>query len=171
MYKRQVGCTTNATVTQARVRLIGTFFNTGIPIPGNQTGDVIAQMRVSRLSNSQDAPNMVRVDAALLRCNDATCSSQTLYDSPAPDFGPLEVGKPVTLQIQWDKANKSFLFRRDTGVPYRIGYEDDDSHPPSTDFKHLRITGTVPNCTALPRPTSAVDVTFDGFSVNESAAP
>lgn len=65
------GCSGNSTSTKARAGISGVFFNDGSSIgPEDQTGDILAQIRMVRDSFDGDL-----METALNRCSDSTCSS------------------------------------------------------------------------------------------------
>src|SRR6185436_919945 len=102
----------------------------------------LAQMRVGRLSNSLDAQNLLRVQGVLSQCTNADCRTSSLIGSVA-DFGTVEVGKPVTAQIDWDKRNNLFSFTRDKLPPISVGYADDDGVGPSVPFNNVSLRNEV----------------------------
>jgi hypothetical protein len=55
------GCTTNPKATYVPARLIGWFFNSATPTPGSSENDVVADIGVTRFSDSLDPPNVLRV--------------------------------------------------------------------------------------------------------------
>jgi hypothetical protein len=57
--------------------IIGGFFNVGVPTPGSQVGDAIAQVRLFRASSSADPAGLLRVQGLLSICSNADCSGAT----------------------------------------------------------------------------------------------
>lgn len=163
------GCSSSAVPTQARVRLMGSFFNAGTPVAGSQVGDVTAQIRLTRQSNSIDPPGVLRADAVVQQCLDAACG--TTLSLGSLQLGTADAGQPVRLQIQWDQPGSRFLVQKGSDAPGVLPYTVSDGAPPSLAYKHLKISNTVPNCTTSPRPSAMVDAEFDNVAVNRSALP
>ncbi len=104
------GCAANGSPTQARASLNGFFFNTRTPTPGSAENDVLAAIRVRRLSDSTDPAGVLQVVAVVIHCGDANC-----FTGPFLGFinlGTVAVGDKVTLRIQWDPDNNRFIFQR-----------------------------------------------------------
>lgn len=162
-------CPSNPTPTFSRARLLGAFFNIrpGGPIQGDRTGDVLAQMRVGRLSNSADAPGVLRVQGVLSQCTNADCSTSGLIGNVA-DFGTVQVGTAVAAQIDWDKKNNKFTFTRDKLPTIQVSYTDDDSVAPSLPFNNLSLRNEVANCLSGARVKAGVSAEFDNVGL---AAP
>jgi hypothetical protein len=66
-----VACPTNPAIGDARARIFGNFFSTGMPTPGSQLGDAIARVRLLRASNSPDPAGVLLVQGLLSVCNNA----------------------------------------------------------------------------------------------------
>ncbi len=165
------GCINNATPTLVRARVMGTFFNSGNRSPGSNVGDVFAQMYLSRASNSVDAPGVLRVEGRVLMCTSSDCNNATPIGSTVA-LGTAQAGVYTFLQIEWDKANKQFLFSRDKGVATPLPYNDiDDSADPGNPFKSVGTRTDVANCASGPRAFGYVDARFDNVQVNASAKP
>ncbi|MFO1339127.1 MAG: hypothetical protein U1F53_13040 [Burkholderiaceae bacterium] len=164
-----VGCAANPQVAMARARIYGTFFNTGAGVSGSSLGDVEAQMRLHRSSDSVDAPGVLRVYAVVARCDDANCVATT--ELASADFGAADPGQPVGLQMQWDRANKRFLFKRDSDPVVPLVYTVQDAGSAHAPYANVSIRNVIPNCTSAPRPTSMIDALFDDVSINKSAVP
>src|SRR5206468_2203548 len=98
-------------VTQARAGLFGFFFNTATPTPGSAVNDVLAGIAIVRQAPSTDTEKILRVQAFVLHCTDASCIGGTQLD--LQDMGPIKRGKKARLRIQWDHANHRFIFQRD----------------------------------------------------------
>jgi hypothetical protein len=163
-------CAANASAGQSRARIIGGFFNVGAPTPGSQVGDVIAQIRVTRFSNSTDPAGTLRVQGIASICQNAECSSTTTIGNIV-DLGTATLGQSLVVQIQWDQPAKTFLFGRDGVTGGSVAYTNDDSNPPGVPFKQLSTRLDLPNCQSAPRTIGSVDATFDNVGVNRSAAP
>ena len=158
-------CPGNPDVGLVRSRLGGTFFNASpSPIPGDSTYDVLAQIRVQRASNSTDAPNVVRVRYSVSLCLDSDCNGSTTLGSA--ELGPpVNPGQKVTLSLEWDKANKRFIFRRDALVAV-VKYTLADASAPGFSFKNLQVSYYVVNCASATPPTAAIDAYFDDVYTN-----
>ena len=164
-------CAANTgSVTQARARLIGSFFNTGARTLGSFYGDVLAQVSVSRQSNSVDATGVLRVRGNALVCSDADCNfGQSLGNTV--DLGTVSIGQDVTLAVEWDRALKTFTFSRDgTAAVGSVVYTVSDSNEPGNDRKAFGTRTDLPECTASAT-SASIDATFDTFSVNSKAKP
>jgi hypothetical protein len=163
-------CASNASVGLARARIYGSFYNVGTPVAGSQTGDALAQVRLYRLSNSTDAPGLLQVQGLLANCTNTDCSSSNTVGTVA--LGTITVGTATTVQLQWDKPNKQFLFSRDSGSSSgTIKYTDSDAQSPGVPFKRVGTRTDLASCLSNPRVTGYVDASFDNVSVNKSAAP
>lgn len=164
------GCAPNPAPTQARARILGTFFNSGNRVPGSSVGDVLAQINVQRFSNSTDAPGVLRVDANLFMCDSSDCNTGGATLGGA-SLGTLDVGVNAVLQIEWDRVNKQFLFSRDGGTAVSVPYTVDDATTPGNDFKSVGTRTVVASCASAPRAFGSVDARFDNISVNAAARP
>jgi hypothetical protein len=164
-------CPSNPAVADARARIVGGFFNVGTPVPGSQVGDAIAQVRLLRASNSADAPGVLRVQGLLNICTTVDCAGAFTVGNIV-DLGTVAVGTATTVQMQWDKAGKTFTFSRDGGAwAGTVAYSQSDASPPSVLFRQLSTRVNVPSCQAAPRVSGLVDARFDNVLVNRAAAP
>jgi hypothetical protein len=164
-------CPANPAIADSRVRIIGGFFNVGIPTPGSQLGDVTAQVRLIRASNSADAPGVLRVQGVVVQCTTPDCLGGVNVGNVV-EMGTVSVGTPTTVQMQWDQAAKTFTFARDGGAyGGTVGYALSDASPPSVLFRQLSTRMVVPNCQSAPRVNGFVEARFDNVFVNASAAP
>lgn len=164
------GCAPNPAPTQARARVLATFFNSGNRVPGSLVGDVLAQISVNRASNSADAPGVLRVDASLFMCDSSDCNTGGTSIG-FTSLGTTTVGTNTLVQIEWDKANKRMLFSRDQATPAAITYTVDDNTSPGNDFKSVGTRTSVASCASAPRAFAHIDARFDNVSVNASARP
>jgi hypothetical protein len=163
-------CAANTALGQSRARIIGGFFNVGVPTPGSQVGDVIAQIRVTRLSNSADPAGTLRVQGLASVCQNTDCSSTTTIGNIV-DLGTATLGQSLVVQLQWDQPAKTFLFGREGATGGSVAYTHDDSNPPGVAFKQLSTRLDLPNCQTAARTVGLVDAAFDNVGVNRSAAP
>lgn len=163
-------CPSNPSVGDARARIIGGFFNTGVPTPGSQLNDVIAQIRLLRASNSTDPAGLLQVRGVVSLCTSADCNSATTIGNVV-DLGTVMVGTPTTVQLQWDQPGKTFYFSRDGGGSGTVAYAESDASWPSIAFKQVGTRVNVPSCQSAPRVSGLVDAVFDNVFVNQSAAP
>jgi len=164
------GCAANSSLSAARARIAGYFFNTGNPVSGNSTGDVAAQVRIIRYSNSTDAPGVARVEGLALVCLNSGCSDSHTIGA-VQQLGTLSVGQTAVLQLEWDRANKAFHFMRDTTTTASVTYTLNDSIAPASDGKYVGLRTEVASCQSGPRAYSSIDASFDNVQVNKSAAP
>lgn len=167
---------TNTTPTLVRARLVNTFFNTGNRVSGNNLGDVLAQIYLSRESNTADPAGTLRIEGRVNLCQDSVCNAASLVGSTG-SMGTATVGQNVLLTIEWDKPGKLFRFSRDNGATwFPVSYNTaeislDDSYEPGNMFKSIGLRTDVANCTGGPRAEGYIDAQFDNASVNKSAAP
>ena len=164
-------CATNTAVAQSRARIVGSFFNTGTPTAGSQVGDVVAQIRVTRFSNSADPAGVLRVQGLVVLCTTADCASSSLIGN-AVDLGTVTLNQWATVQMRWNQGGKAFLFSRD-GAAFSgsVGYAEADASPPGVAFKQLSTRLDLPNCLSAPRVAGSVNAWFDNVYVNSSAVP
>lgn len=154
------GCSGNEEPTQARARISGFFFT----LPNSRVGgttDVLADIRIVRLSNSTDGPNVLQVISRLFHCDEPTCFlGRTIHNV---NWGTIEKGQSAKLRIQWDDASKTFISQRDdiAEVPHRL--EEAETIAGS---KRLEISPIVPNCPEPPRGVSYIEAFFDDVRVN-----
>lgn len=165
------GCGPNPTASSVRGRVIGSFFNAGNRVAGSSVGDVLAQVWAIRTSNSADAPGVLRVEGWVGMCTTSDCSGTTQIGSTVP-MGTVNVGANVTMQVDWDRANKQFLFSRDKGATTAVSYTGiDDSADPGVPFKQVGSRASVANCASGPRAYTFIDARFDNVQVNATAKP
>jgi hypothetical protein len=162
------GCPTAAVpdtdYTVAGARVSGRFFSA--TNSGAKVGDVVALIFLGR--TSFDPPNVLHVTARVFHCFDENCTDFAEPLSTPRDLGlPLLPGQKVKLQVQWDKDNGRFIFKRDSTtevVSYQptLTFKTDPSFP----IKKLSATMNVPNCMPLsPRPVASIDARFDDVMV------
>ena len=163
-------CAANASPTFVRARVLGTFFNSGNRSAGSNVGDVFAQLYVARFSNSADAPGVLRVEGNVQMCTSSDCNQSTQIGSTV-SLGTVNMGTAIVLQIDWDRANKQFLFSRDKGATTAVGYSVDDSADPGSVWKAIGTRTNAANCASGPRTTAFIDAKFDNVQVNKTAKP
>jgi hypothetical protein len=164
-------CPSNPAVAQTRARIAGSFFNIGTPTPGSQVNDVIAQVKLTRYSNSADAPGVLRVQGIASLCTNATCDAATTLGNVV-ELGTVAIGTSVVVTMQWDQGGKTFFFGRDNGAASgSTAYALSDASPPSLPFKQVSTRLDIPACHSSPQVSGYVDASFDNVMVNASAAP
>jgi hypothetical protein len=169
---QSIGCAANTvTPTSAGTDLFGYFFNAGPKVVGSAVNDVIAGMRIRRLSNSTDPANMLRVQAFVARCTNADCStSATLFNNSS--VGTVLVGSPATLRMDWQPSLNRFLFRLNAGAFIPAPYAVPDSLTPGNTFfkRQIGVRNFVANCTTTsPRPMAFMRTLVDNVFVNTAA--
>lgn len=158
-----VGCAANPDATIATARLVGTFFNIGVPSPGSGVNDVFAQIRVEQ---SSALPGL-QVRGRAIRCTDPNC--QVGPPIGVVSLGSVLPGSAVTLEIHWDPDNDRFVFRKDA-VEGTLLYFVSDTASPGLALKGVDVRTFIENCTG--EQTSAfMDVGVDNVFVNSAAAP
>lgn len=162
------GCPGNPAGTAAMARIAGDFFNFGTPAAGSAAGDVLADIRIERRSDSGDPANTLRVVAQIYRCDDAGCLSGESLGRK--DLGTVKLRQATTLGIEWDRARHRFLFQRDAQPKVILAYTGTDTAPPGRINKALLVEHFVANCAAGQRPTALMDTSFDDVFVNPAAA-
>jgi hypothetical protein len=164
--KQDESCAANATVGSSYARLIATYFNVrpGGPLPGDRTGDVGAQVRLSRASNSTDAAGVLRVQGVPFVCTNADCSASAIYASVA-DLGQIQVGTALVAQLNWDKKNNRFQFIRDKLPPVDVSYSDDDNAAPVLSQNTLGLRNIVPNCHSGSQVKAGIAALFDDVGI------
>jgi len=166
----QVGqCPDNTTPTAGRAGVLyGAFFNTDTPTPGSAVNDVRAALFLSR--GPTDPSDVLHVWAQVFRCTNESCSQIDSFQQS--ELGTVTLGQQVQLQLEWDKPNQQFLFRREAQPKVAISYAPlADTAAPGKEFKDLAVVSLVDNCMTTPRPVSFVDAAFANVKVNQSAAP
>lgn len=165
------GCASNPAPSRVRGRVLGTFFNSGNRSAGSNVGDVLAQVWAVRASNSADAPGVLRVEGWVGMCTAPDCSTSTQIGTTAA-LGTVNVGSAVTLQVDWDRAGKQFLFSRDQGAATAVSYAGiDDSADAGAPFKSVGTRTDVAACASGPRTSGYIDARFDNVQVNSAAKP
>lgn len=157
------GCSVpGSTIGLVIVQLQLVLFNDGSRTSSSdRTGDVVAYLRMYRSSDSTAPPNVVEVIGQLTRCGNSACSQETALG--VVSLGSMLVGHTSTFLVIWDFLNSRVLYYKDNGPEMSIAY----TQPPITLslIRNLAAYTVVPNCTAVPRPTSEVTAVFDNISV------
>jgi hypothetical protein len=165
----------NANPTAARARVLGFYFNATNPsaTPGNRIGDVLAQVRIQRSSNSTDKPQILEVWVDVVRCIDTGCSN-AVNDGLSPvRLGNINLGQWATIQIDWDnvryfnvKLDKEpavvidVLGSKNPGAPVWYVY------PVSSPWNALGVSNRLAaNCPADERAMGYVEAEFDNLFV------
>lgn len=159
------GCAANPSPSRPRARIIAAYFNVrpGGPVPGDRTGDVLAQLQLSRASNSTDADGILRVAGFVTECDNPDCSASTILYSA--DLGQTSVNSAVTAQIDWDRKNNLFRFTRDKTTSVDVPYTEADSSGPSLAFANVSLRTDAANCTAG-RVKAGLSAEFDNVSLS-----
>ena len=152
-------------------RVIGSFFNTGNPSSGSQTGDMLALVTVTRAANTTDAPGVLQVGGSAVVCQNSDCSLVSSVGS-FTGLGTTTLGTPVTVRLEWDKLAKTFTAVREGGATAVVTYTQSDVAAPGNAFKQVSTRTNLASCTgAGNRTTGYIDASFDDVAVNKSAAP
>lgn len=163
-----VGCASNPERGQVWAQMFGSFFNSGVRTPESHVGDVAIAIDVVRVAGSTDRSRVLHINAGVLVCATQNCGRADVVG--AANLGTVLRGDPVTLKVEWDPRNDRFIVQRDSGPELSLAYTVPDSSPPGLANKIIGVNATVPNCTALPMPTSRGRVALDQVLVNASAA-
>jgi len=155
------GCAANPTRSSAYARTIGAFFNTlaSAPTPGDMTGDVLAQASLQR--NSDEPAGLVHVFGGVPLCQNADCSQGVSL--AFVDLGTVNVGDPVSLQIEWVSKSSKFVFTRD-GIAYDAPYTATPTFAAGRPFINMSIRNVVANC-AAGRVQAGFGALFDNFGI------
>ncbi|MBQ0931848.1 hypothetical protein [Ideonella alba] len=153
-------CAANPFNTNARVRLIAAYFNQrpGGPVPGDRTGDVLAQIRLGRLSDTTLPAGQVDVQGILSTCSNADCSASTAIG--VVNFAPVALGTKVISRVDWAKKAKTFDFTAN-GVTQTVSYTGSSATPPVLGFVQPSIRNEVANCLSTPKVKAGIVADFD----------
>lgn len=159
------GCAFNPAPSVPRARIIAAYFNVrpGGPVPNDQTGDVLAQIRLVRASNSADAPGILRVEGNVVECTNANCSAVNLWSFA--DLGTVPVGTAVAAQIDWSKSNNLFRFIRDKTTVVEATYTASDGTGAALPFVNLSLRNETANCASGPRAKAGIAAEFDDVRI------
>jgi hypothetical protein len=159
-----VGCAANTTGTRSSARILGSFFNDGTgPGAPNETGDILASIQSQRDSIAGD-----QIIAALSRCGNANCTTFTLLSSVVFTASWVQ-GVANTLNIQWDKPNKQFIYTLNPGgsqEQHIVGYSVSDANPPGLNLRQLASRTAAASCMSGPRTHATTTALFDNVMVN-----
>ena len=161
------GCAANPSFSTGRARLLGTFFSTGNATPGSFVGDVIAQIGLRHSSDPGLAAGSLQVVANVDMCTDSGCSQSLPIGSAT--LGTATVGQDVLLQMEWDRTNKRFDFKRDGVTTGQIAYTQSDLAAPGRPLMAVGTRLNAASCASGPRTTVMVDARIDNVAVNRSA--
>jgi hypothetical protein len=165
------GCAANPSVSRARARLLGSFFNVGTPVAGNSTGDVLGQVYLMRTSDSTDPPGVLQAIGLVIVCQDATCAASRTVGSPV-SLGTVALGDTATLRMEWDRAGNRFDFGMTTAAGSMAGsvpYTLEDDYAPGAPGKSVGTRTDTANCQSGPRTTALINAVFDTVEFNRSA--
>ncbi|RKH47360.1 hypothetical protein [Corallococcus llansteffanensis] len=160
-----------APAAESTAELTGHFFNTRTGVPSkNQQDDVIAAIRIVSRSTDPVGSQLLRVEALIERCTNASCSTRAQLF--AADLGQVHQGEQAALRVQWDVANHRFVFQRDAQPEVYGAYTVTDTFPPASPNKALVVTHNPPTyLSGAPAPLGYANAYFHDVFVNESAAP
>ncbi|MEN6438651.1 MAG: hypothetical protein ABFD97_08710 [Syntrophobacter sp.] len=165
---KATGCSANNGTSSAYARILGYFFNTtGNTVEGSYDGNVSAQIRLFRMSNSKDPAGVLRVNSVVLLCLDDACDNSSVIASS--DMGRISSGQAVTLSILWDQENKRFIAKKDSNAPVYLSYDGKvptDQYAPVVDEKRLTASCVPSRCPAgAAIPYAVADVYIDNVYV------
>ncbi|MBI3156013.1 MAG: hypothetical protein HYZ20_11440 [Burkholderiales bacterium] len=161
-------CPANPQPGEAGAQIIGAFFNAGTSVPGTRFNDVMAFVRINKLSTAAD-PSELKVTGYVLQCTNNDCT--TTSELAKKELGTSALGVPVLLTLIWDQPNKRFRFGFKTDPLVNAPYGIDDSLSPTLPFKTLQTLTRLPDCFDGPRANGYANAAFDSVWVNASAIP
>lgn len=148
---------------------LGFFFNATYPsaTPGNRSGDVLAQIRIQRNSNSTDKPQILEVWGDVVLCANSDCSQVATGGIFSQYLGNINLGQWANLEIYWDKDNKSFNFNLNKEPIVTINYSQGWSHyPVSSPSNVLGVANRLAaNCPVNERAMGYVEAEFDNLFI------
>lgn len=157
------GCVTPGTPpSRLQVAMQLPLFNDGTSLgDDDETGNVEAQLRLQRTSDSQAPPDVLEAEGLVTRCQVPDCSTRD-------ELGPVAVGQVLlgqmnTFQMIWDTVRRQVSFQQLDTPPVALSY----SVPVVRTLRGDRmwvVTGTGANCTAG-RPFAEVSATLDNIFV------
>jgi hypothetical protein len=146
--------------TSATAGFFGDYFNPTGATDG-QTGDIVASIGVTAFNTSTGTA--LDVGASVSQCQDEHCNGQTTLSFQ--ELGLLAAGTN-TLSAAWDKTNHQFVFRLNDNAVARLAYSVPDTFPPGLADRSFFVFGSVPHCTAKPRPLASMGALFGSVYVN-----
>ena len=163
-----VGCpTAGSEITQARIRLLGYFFNAGNGELGRAADDVRGTLEIRRLSNNAVA-NQLDVRALVIRCTNTECDrAETLFNQT---LGTILVGQATTVLMQWEPASNRLLFQLNDHPLAEFVYTLADTVPPMNFFdkKHIELNHFIASCVAA-QTSAFMSATVDDVYLNNEA--
>jgi hypothetical protein len=169
------GCSSNTDFLNAvRAQITVPLFNVNAAGPQEDSwlGDVRAQIRIQ---SRADLPEKLKVEAYVLRCDDAICA-----DSPALFYKELRTvnkDQSVTYSVTWDKTTKEIKFTAGKAngkvvsdkYNYRGKYGGDYPLASKAASKTLRVDGVLANCTDEPWPRVNMEAWFENVYIKTSS--
>lgn len=168
-------CTANTSFGQVRARLFGFYFNTGTPIEGSLTNEVIAGIQLARAYNSTDAAGIYRVNAFIGVCTDDACvNSKTIVNQEL--LTNVALNQAVELSILWDAAANAFRVTTN-GTPATLSYNGllSDARPSTNPIRRMEVSSNIQQCQGT-RVSATIGADFDNvqttaLAVAANAAP
>jgi hypothetical protein len=137
----------------------------GCTTPGANFTDVEARGWTQLFFNGVDVVSAV---IALVRLSDVdeVHAVGALPGIGGVDLGVVAVGAPVSLRLNWDRANNRVDFQRNDNPVQSVAYDLDDSLAVESPFVVFEAVAFVPSCTAATAPTGVVTALFDNVFIN-----
>ena len=122
----------------------GGFFNssTGSAPSSSHVYDVRAYVQILRAPT--DAAGVATVTGSVMRCMDELCRRGML--STPVSMGTVALNVATTVEIQWDRGNHRFVFRRDAQAAQTIDYAYPDTVAAHDTSKVLEVVGNPLTC-------------------------
>jgi hypothetical protein len=153
------GCATNPAQPSRVINAIFlNRFNDGSGGPGNMTGDHLVTVNASRSSDSSDPEGVLRLQGAILRCIDPTCSNAFSIPGGVVNLpATVSVGETFTLRVIWDAPNNQFLVGVGDGPDVALVYAAAANQKPAgVAFADIRTQLVAANCTSGPTVTDTM---------------
>ena len=159
-------CAANPALGRTQARIVAAYFSSrpGGPVAGDRTGDIGAQFRVGRNSNSTAPAGELYVQGVVFECTNADCSLSTSL--PVVDIGTTTLGTKVNGRIDWNKKTKTFLFTLDGGTPQSVAYTYANTGTPGSPFVNLSIRNEAPHCLSGPRTKVGMSAVYDNVGLS-----
>ena len=117
-----------------------------------------AQIRIERVSNSQDPEGILRIVGIIFRCDDPNCFSTYVYYNET--LGTIRVGQWATVSLEWNPGSNQFIFQLGKEQPQEFSYPYPGSIYPATGtFKAIGTISRFPYCSE--RQIALIGVDFD----------